>query len=45
VRFRMAEQIAGRIRSKLAVPAAMLPPTERLLEALAAERRASATYL
>lgn len=45
VRFRMAEQIAARIRPKLSVPPDGLPSSERLLEMLAAERRASGKYL
>jgi len=45
VRYRMAEQIAMRIKPKLEVPAAMMPSSEKLLEAVAAERRSSAKYL
>jgi uncharacterized RDD family membrane protein YckC len=45
VRFRMAEQIAARIKPNLAVPPTMMPTSEKLLEAVAAERRASAKYL
>jgi len=45
VRYRMAEQIAMRIKPKLEVPAAMMPSSEELLEAVAAERRSSAKYL
>jgi uncharacterized RDD family membrane protein YckC len=45
VRYRMAEQIAGRITAKLEVPAAMMLSSEKLLEAVAAERRMSAKYL
>ncbi|MGB9334921.1 MAG: RDD family protein [Candidatus Acidiferrales bacterium] len=45
VRFRMAEQIATSIKQKLSVPPAMMPTSEKLLEAVAAERRASAKYL
>jgi len=45
VRFRMAEQIASRIKPKLSVPPATMPTSEKLLEAVAAERRATAKYL
>ena len=45
VRYRMAEQIAMRIKPKLDVPAATTLSSERLLEAVAAERRTSAKYL
>ncbi len=45
VRFRMAEQIATRIKIKLSVPPAMMPTSEKLLEAVAAERRSSGKYL
>jgi uncharacterized RDD family membrane protein YckC len=44
VRFRMAEQIALRIKPKLTAPPEMMPASEKLLEALAAERRTSAKY-
>jgi uncharacterized RDD family membrane protein YckC len=45
VRFRMAEQIAMRIKPKLELPPTMMLSSEKLLEAVAAERRTSATYL
>jgi uncharacterized RDD family membrane protein YckC len=45
VRYRMAEQIALRIKPKLEVPAAAMSSSEKLLEAVAAERRSSAKYL
>jgi uncharacterized RDD family membrane protein YckC len=44
VRFHVAEQIANRIRHKLSLPPADLPSTEKLLEALARDRRSSARY-
>ena len=45
VRYRMAEQIAARIKPKLDVPAGMMLSSEKLLEAVAAERRTSTKYL
>jgi len=45
VRYRMAEQIAARIKPKLNVPPTTMPTTEKLLEAIAVERRSSASYL
>ncbi len=45
VRYRMAEQIAGRIKPKLDVPVGMMLSSEKLLEAVAAERRTSTKYL
>ncbi len=44
VRYRMAEQIAARIKPKLDVPATAMLSSEKLLEAVAAERRTSAKY-
>jgi uncharacterized RDD family membrane protein YckC len=45
VRYRMASQIAARIAPKLTIPAGELPSAEKLLEAIASERRASGRYL
>ena len=45
VRFRMAEQIATRIKPKLTAAPENFPSSEPLLEAVAAERRASARYI
>jgi uncharacterized RDD family membrane protein YckC len=45
VRFRMANQIADRISAKLALPVESSVTGEKLLEALAQERRSSAGYL
>jgi uncharacterized RDD family membrane protein YckC len=45
VRFRMAEQIATRIKPKLTAPPENFPSAEQLLEGVAAERRASARYI
>ncbi len=45
VRFRMAEQIATRIKPKLTAPPENFPSAERLIESVAAERRASARYI
>ncbi len=45
VRFRMADQIATRIKPKLIAPPENFPSAERLIEAVAAERRASARYI
>jgi len=45
VRFRMAEQIATRIKPKLTAPPENFPSAEHLIEAVAAERRASARYI
>jgi hypothetical protein len=44
VRFRMAEEILRRIKPKLTLPAENLLSTEKILEALAYERRASGRY-
>jgi uncharacterized RDD family membrane protein YckC len=44
VRYRMASQIAARIQPKLTIPANELPSPEKLLEAIASERRASGRY-
>jgi hypothetical protein len=41
----MASQIASRIHAKLTIPANELPPAEKLLEAIAYERRAAGRYL
>jgi uncharacterized RDD family membrane protein YckC len=45
VRYQMASQIASRIHAKLTIPANELPPAEKLLEAIAYERRAAGRYL
>ncbi|MGB6198191.1 MAG: RDD family protein [Candidatus Acidiferrales bacterium] len=45
VRYQMASQIAARIQPKLTVPAGESPSAEKLLEAIASERRASGRYL
>jgi uncharacterized RDD family membrane protein YckC len=45
IRYRMADQIFKRIRPKLTLPDAGYPSVERILEALAAERRSSARYV
>jgi uncharacterized RDD family membrane protein YckC len=45
VRYRMASQIASRIQPKLTIPASEMPSAEKLLEAIASERRASGRYL
>jgi uncharacterized RDD family membrane protein YckC len=44
VRYQMAEQIVSRIKPKLTAPPENFPSSERLLEAIAAERRSSAGY-
>jgi hypothetical protein len=44
VRFRMADQIAKQIRPKLSLPPGELLYSEKLLEAVAHERRSSAGY-
>ncbi len=44
VRFRMAEQIVSRIKPKLTLPGGEVPSSEKLLEAVAHERRAAARY-
>jgi uncharacterized RDD family membrane protein YckC len=44
VRFRMAEEILRRIKPKLTLPAENQLSTEKILEALAYERRASGRY-
>jgi hypothetical protein len=41
----MAEQIAARIKPKLNVPTAAMPTAEKLLEAIAVERRSAGGYL
>jgi uncharacterized RDD family membrane protein YckC len=45
IRYRMADQIFKRIRPKLIFPEGDYPSVERILEALAAERRSSARYV
>ncbi|MFZ0739013.1 MAG: RDD family protein [Candidatus Acidiferrales bacterium] len=45
VRFRMGEQIASRIKPMLMIPPDQNPSSERLLEAVAAERRSTARYI
>ena len=45
IRYRMADQIFKRIRPKLTLPDAGYPSVERILEALAVERRSAARYL
>ena len=45
VRYQMATQIAAKIQPKLTVPASELPSAEKLLEAVAYERRAAGRYL
>jgi uncharacterized RDD family membrane protein YckC len=44
VRFNMADRIASQIRPKLSLPSGELPYAEKLLEAVAHERRSSAGY-
>ena len=44
VRFRLAEQIAGQIKAKLTLPPGEPASSEKLLEAVAAERRSAARY-
>ncbi len=44
LRFRMADEILGRLKSKLALPAEGTLSSDRILEALAYERRASGRY-
>lgn len=44
LRFRMANEILGRLKSKLALPAEGKLSSDRILEALAYERRASGRY-
>jgi uncharacterized RDD family membrane protein YckC len=44
VRYRMASQIAARIQPKLSIPANESPSPEKLLEAVASERRATGRY-
>jgi hypothetical protein len=41
----MAEQIATRIKGRLAIQPAVVLSSEKLLEAIASERRASAGYI
>jgi uncharacterized RDD family membrane protein YckC len=45
VRYRMAEQIATRIKGRLAIQPADMLSSEKLLEAIASERRANAGYI
>ncbi|MGO9642916.1 MAG: RDD family protein [Candidatus Acidiferrales bacterium] len=45
VRYRMADQIFMRIRPKLTLPDSGYPSAEKILEALATERRSSARYV
>jgi uncharacterized RDD family membrane protein YckC len=45
VRYRMADQIANRIKGKLSIPPAGLPSSEKLLEEIASERRDNAGYI
>ncbi len=45
IRFRMAEQIANRIKPRLTILPADMPSSEKLLEAIATERRANASYI
>jgi uncharacterized RDD family membrane protein YckC len=45
VRYQMAAQIAAKIQPKLTIPANELPSPEKLLEAIAYERRATGRYL
>jgi uncharacterized RDD family membrane protein YckC len=44
VRYQMASQIAAKIQPKLTIPASELPSPEKLLEAIAYERRATGRY-
>jgi len=44
VRYRMAEEILRRLRPKLTLPTENVLSTEKLLEALAYERRATSRY-
>jgi uncharacterized RDD family membrane protein YckC len=44
VRYQMTSQIAARIQPKLTIPASELPSPEKLLEAIAYERRATGRY-
>jgi uncharacterized RDD family membrane protein YckC len=44
VRYRVAEDIVRRLRPKLTLPSENVLPTEKLLEALAYERRATSRY-
>jgi uncharacterized RDD family membrane protein YckC len=45
VRYQMASQIAAMIQPKLTIPPSELPSAEKLLEAVAYERRAAGRYL
>jgi uncharacterized RDD family membrane protein YckC len=45
VRYRMGDEIARRIKPRLSLPPENVPPNERLLEAIAAERRSTAGYI
>jgi len=44
VRWSMARQIADRVGGRLGVPAEARPDTEKFLEAVAQQRRASARF-
>jgi uncharacterized RDD family membrane protein YckC len=44
VRFRMADEILRRIKPKLTLPADSVPSTEKILETLVYERRATSRY-
>ena len=44
VRFRMADEIFRRLKPKLTLPAENLLSTEKILEALSYERRATGSY-
>jgi uncharacterized RDD family membrane protein YckC len=45
VRYRMGDEIVRRLRPKLLLPPENIPSNERLLEAIAAERRSAAGYI
>jgi uncharacterized RDD family membrane protein YckC len=45
IRYQMADQIVARIKPRLTAPPENFPSSERLLEAIAAERRSSAGYM
>jgi hypothetical protein len=44
VRFRMADEIVRRLKPKLTLPTENTSPSEKILEALAYERRATSRY-